>query len=62
MAYSSSANVSSMGMVVKFCLENNEIEKALDILSTYMKPTGMEGQLEFHPRCALYTSSKIFIS
>lgn len=47
MAYSASANVSAMEMVVMLCLGNNDMEKALDVLSIDMQPTGMEGQLEF---------------
>lgn len=39
-------------------LGNNDMEKALDILSIDMKPTGMG----VHPGCVLYTLSEIFIS
>lgn len=45
-------------MVVMLYLGNNDMEKALDILSIDMKPTGMG----VHPGCVLYTLSEIFIS
>lgn len=47
-----------MEMVVILCLGNNDMEEALDILSTDMNHTGMG----VHPGCVLYTASEIFIS